>query len=406
MTSTRLPVPGTMTETFRIMLVDDTPENLSLLRDMLSNRGYEIVAFPSGSLALRAAEKNPPDLVLLDIGMPDMDGYEVCALFKQSPQLSDVPVIFLSALSETGDKVKGFNLGAVDYITKPFQFEEVFARVTTHLQLRSLHRRLEYQNRHLQEIVDAKVKELAEAHKESHKRLAEIAHMNRNFTSTVYSTAIAHDLRQPLAAILSNAEAAELFLDRDPPAIEEVKEILADIRRDDQRASDVILHMRNLLNKTQTEIVELDINEIVADVINFLAAEARVRGVGISHGRSSGTLNVLVDRIQIQQVVVNLVLNGMDAMAGTEENRRAIEIHTRRTAEGQVEVVVSDNGTGFKHIEHAFESFFTTKPKGMGMGLSITAALIHAHGGEIWAENNPGHGASVYFRLPSSQGRE
>src|SRR6185312_6744829 len=101
MTSTHFPVPGTMTETFRIMLVDDTPENLSLLRDMLSHRGYEIAAFPNGRLALRAAEKNPPDLVLLDIGMPDMNGYEVCTLFKRSPLLSDVPVIFLSALSET-----------------------------------------------------------------------------------------------------------------------------------------------------------------------------------------------------------------------------------------------------------------------------------------------------------------
>ncbi|MBI1892226.1 MAG: response regulator [Burkholderiales bacterium] len=387
----------------RVMLVDDTPENLTLLKNMLGDRGLDIFAFPSGSLALRAAEKSVPDLVLLDITMPEMDGYEVCARFKRHPQLAEVPIIFLSALTETSDKVKGFKLGAVDFITKPFQFEEVHARVSTHLQLRGLRKRLEYHNRHLQQLVDEKCRELAEAHKESRKRLAEIAHMNRNITSSVYSAAIAHDLRQPLAAILSNAEAAELFLEQDPPAVEEVKEILADIRRDDQRANQILQRMRNMLNKNQTEIEEIDINEIAEDVAKFLGAEAKMRNARIFSEPAPEAVKVLADRIQLQQVMINLVLNGMDAMADTPVEKRTIHIRVQAVEQAYAEVIVTDAGVGFEHIEHAFESFFTTKPHGLGMGLSITAALIHAHGGQIWAENNP-LGASVYFRLPLESG--
>lgn len=391
---------GALVNAQRIMLVDDTPDNLSLLKNMLGYLGFDIFAFPSGPLALRAAELNPPDLVLLDISMPEMDGYEVCRRFKHNPALADVPIIFLTAMSETADKVRGFKLGAVDFITKPFQFEEVHARVNAHLELRALRKRLEYQNRHLQDLVDEKVKELAEAHKEARRRLAEIAHMNRNITSSVFSTAIAHDLRQPLTAILSNAEAGELFLAQQPPALEEIKAILGDIRRDTLRASQIIQRMRSMLNKTQTEIEEIDINQILIDVASFLDGEARVREIAITSSLAPHPLKVLGDRIQLQQVMINLVLNGMDAMADTPPARRTIHVTAKEAPNHQAEVVVSDAGIGFAHLDHAFESFFTTKPQGMGMGLSITAALIHAHGGQIWAENKPEGGANVYFRLP------
>ncbi|CAN5486205.1 hypothetical protein BH11PSE11_BH11PSE11_29810 [soil metagenome] len=386
----------------RIMVVDDTPENLTLIRNMLNDRGYEIFALPSGPLALRAAERMLPDLVLLDITMPEMDGYEVCAHFKRDPRLKDIPIIFLSALNDTVDKVKAFRSGGVDFITKPFQFEEVHARVVTHLKIRSLQRRLEYQNAHLQELVDAKVKELSDAHQESRKRLAEIAHMNRSITSSVYSAAIAHDLRQPLAAILSNAEAAELFLEQDPPAIDQVKEILVDIRRDDQRASQIIQRMRNMLNKTNTEIEEVCLNDVVRDVVEFLSGEAKMRGVTVTVELAPAMVQVLADRIQLQQVLINLVLNSMDAMSSTPLDRRMISISTLMAEPSLAGVIVTDSGTGFdENIQHVFESFFTTKPEGMGMGLSITASLIHAHGGQIWAENAKDGGAIVHFRLPS-----
>jgi len=126
-----------MAEAASIMIVDDTPANLRLLQEILQEKGHRVVVFPRGALALKAAARKPPDLILLDIQMPDMDGYEVCRRFKADPGLRDVPVLFLSALSETMDKVRAFELGGVDYVTKPFQPEEIQARVNTHLRLRA-----------------------------------------------------------------------------------------------------------------------------------------------------------------------------------------------------------------------------------------------------------------------------
>src|SRR5580692_6499787 len=146
-----------------IMIVDDNPANLKLLEDMLLQQSHEVRSFPLGRLALAAAAKYPPDLILLDINMPEMNGYEVCERLKSSPALSHVPVIFLSALNEIEDKVKGFHSGAVDYISKPFQFEEVQARVETHLQLHNLQQILKLQNERLEEAVAERTQELAEA---------------------------------------------------------------------------------------------------------------------------------------------------------------------------------------------------------------------------------------------------
>src|ERR1700681_3193347 len=134
----------------QIMAVDDQPETLKLLEDMLRQRGYLVRSFPRGRLALAAASQRPPDLILLDINMPEMNGYEVCERLKSTEEVSGSPVIFLSALNETQDKVKAFRSGAVDYISKPFQFEEVHARVETHLKLHELQRALQLQNEHLE----------------------------------------------------------------------------------------------------------------------------------------------------------------------------------------------------------------------------------------------------------------
>ncbi|NLF97743.1 MAG: response regulator, partial [Candidatus Riflebacteria bacterium] len=143
-----------------IMIVDDTPENLQLLREMFDNAEYRVVAFPSGKLALAAACKNPPDIILLDINMPEMDGFEVCRQLKADEALKEIPIIFVSALSETQDKVRAFTAGGVDYVTKPFQFEEVRARVRTHLDLCRARRELKrqndilHENLRLRELVD------------------------------------------------------------------------------------------------------------------------------------------------------------------------------------------------------------------------------------------------------------
>ncbi len=133
-----------------IMVVDDTPANLKLLTDLLQGEGYRVLAFPSGRLALDAAARKAPDLILLDINMPEMNGFEVCAQLKADKNLKDIPVLFLSGLSNTADKVKAFSVGGVDYVTKPFQLEEVCARVQTHQRLRSIQRQLGEHNRNLE----------------------------------------------------------------------------------------------------------------------------------------------------------------------------------------------------------------------------------------------------------------
>ena len=152
-----------ITENATIMTVDDTPENLNLLRTMLQGLGHRVLAFPNGRMALNAATKNPPDLILLDINMPDMDGFEVCKRLKADERLQEIPVLFISALTEIENKVKAFKAGGVDYVTKPFQLEEVQARVEAHLRLRKMEIELERYNLHLEKLVMEKTREITDS---------------------------------------------------------------------------------------------------------------------------------------------------------------------------------------------------------------------------------------------------
>jgi two-component system, sensor histidine kinase and response regulator len=180
-----------------IMIVDDNPANLKLLEEILSRQGHEVRSFPRGRMALAAAAKNPPDLILLDINMPEMNGYEVCERLRSDAKLCSIPVIFLSALNETTDKVRAFQAGGVDYIAKPFQFEEVNARVETHLKLHNLQRALKVQNEHLEEAVAMRTRELAEANQ----RLTILDRSKNEFLGL-----ISHEFRTPLNGLLGVGE--------------------------------------------------------------------------------------------------------------------------------------------------------------------------------------------------------
>lgn len=146
-----------------ILVVDDNPENIKVLTSMLKLHGYKVRALPNGNAALRAIKNNPPDLILLDINMPDMNGYMVCESLKEDEELKEIPIIFISALNETWDKLKAFSVGGIDYVTKPFQFDEVQARIDTHMKLRYYEKELEKHNKNLEAMVEAKVKEITEA---------------------------------------------------------------------------------------------------------------------------------------------------------------------------------------------------------------------------------------------------
>jgi len=204
-----------------IMIVDDNPANLKLLEDMLRQQGHEVCSFPRGRLALARATRYPPDLILLDINMPEMNGYEVCERLKANQEIAGIPVIFLSALSETQDKVKAFQSGAVDYISKPFQFEEVHARVETHLKLHQLQRELKLQNERLEKAVAARTRELAEAN-------AKLTILDRS--KNEFLNLISHELRTPLNGILG---VSEILLDRMPSteSNDELKEVFEHSRQ-------------------------------------------------------------------------------------------------------------------------------------------------------------------------------
>ncbi len=241
-----------------------------------------------------------------------------------------------------------------------------------------------------------------EAQAELRRRLLEIAHLNRTADAAALSASIAHELNQPLAAILSNTEAAELCLKTDPPHLDQVKEILADIRRDDQRAAEMIRHMRGLLRKNEFEFQEIDLNDVVGVVREILAPQATDMGVVLSADQEQRALPVRADPIHLQQVVLNLALNGIDAMLNCMPRERRMVLQTAMIGESTVEVSVSDSGIGIPadKLDSIFEPFFTTKQHGTGLGLSIAREIIETCGGKIWAENRLGGGAVFRFTLP------
>ena len=216
---------------------------------------------------------------------------------------------------------------------------------------------------------------------------------------------IAHEINQPLGAILSNAAAAELILASGGDHREEVLQILADIRRDDQRASDVIRRLRALLAGNEVERKPFEFNEVVSDLEPVLFAEARRRRMTLVLRPASSPVPLVGDRIQLQQVLINLVVNAMDAASDVPEERRTIVMAAERTADG-VAVTVRDRGRGIEpaDLPRIFDSFFSTKSHGIGLGLSITRTLVEAHGGRVWAENGPGEGATFHVELPAAGG--
>jgi two-component system sensor kinase FixL len=234
---------------------------------------------------------------------------------------------------------------------------------------------------------------------------AELTHVGRLSSMAQLASGLAHELNQPLGAILRNAEAAELLLQASPPDLEEVRAILADICKDDHRAGEVIDHMRALLKRRGLERVELQVADLVDEVLVLVQPDAASRQVRLGVEVPRALPAVRGDRVQLQQVLLNLILNGMDAMADVPAEGRRLVVRARQADPGTVEVAIADRGHGVaaEKLERLFEPFFTTKPDGMGLGLPISATIIGAHGGRLWADSGP-TGATFCFTLPVSGG--
>ena len=230
----------------------------------------------------------------------------------------------------------------------------------------------------------------------------QLAHTSRVSMMGQLATALAHELHQPLGAILRNAEAAELFLEHDPPDHDELRAILADIRADDRRAREVIDRLRALLKRRNIESLVLSVGDLLSNIDMLTRADAAARSIAVEIDSGSELPRIMGDAVHLQQVLLNLVLNAMDAIEGARSSKSLVCVRAEYRGGEEVEVQVSDTGPGLASTDwgRLFEPFFTTKASGMGIGLSISRTIIEAHGGRIWAENNKTEGATFRFTLP------
>ena len=234
----------------------------------------------------------------------------------------------------------------------------------------------------------------------------DIAHVGRVSVMGQLASALAHEINQPLGAILRNAEAAALFMQDPSPDLAEITAILEDIRKDDQRAGAVIDRMRALLRRQEVEMKPLDVPQMLDDVATLLRPDAAARHIAFEIDVPPDLPRARGDRVQLQQVLLNLILNGMDAIGAKGGDRRRVAVTARRQAPDTLEFSVADTGTGVAagQIDHVFDPFFTTKTTGIGMGLSISRSIVEAHRGRLWVENNAEGGATFRFRLPVEVG--
>jgi len=253
---------------------------------------------------------------------------------------------------------------------------------------------------------DITERKLAEINAQKHRE--ELTYISRVTTLGELSASMAHELNQPLAAILNNANAAMKFISGDRKDLDEVNEILNDIIKDDRRASGIIKKLRTLMSKKEMELSPLNLNEIIWGVAKLTDRETSVRDVPLILELDDDLPHVKGDAIHLEQIILNLILNGTEAMVTIDRQFRKLRICTTEHDRDFIKVSVEDKGTGIDeaHINSIFETFYTTKPGGMGMGLSICRSIIEAHGGRLWAENNPDQGATVYFTVPVFMGDE
>jgi signal transduction histidine kinase len=239
-----------------------------------------------------------------------------------------------------------------------------------------------------------------------HKAQSDLAHVSRVMTLGELAASVAHEVSQPLVAIVTNGAASLRWLTHTPPEIDEARSGLQRMIGDAKRASDVIRRIRSLSRNVGPERVRLDVNNVIDEAVKLVQPEVASHRLSLRLDLAAGLPAVRGDRVQLQQVIINLVINGIQAMAADDDGARELLVRSDRTADHQALVAVQDAGIGIDldHSGRLFDAFFTTKPNGMGLGLSICRSIIEAHGGRLWASRNAGPGATFQFTLPPDAG--
>ncbi|MEP6489076.1 ATP-binding protein [Microcoleus vaginatus GB2-A3] len=417
-----------------ILVVDDTAENLRLLSTMLTQRGYTPRCVINGKMALRACNSNPPDLILLDIMMPEMNGYEVCQHLKLEPKTREIPVIFISAKDEIFDKVNAFAVGAVDYISKPFQFEEVLARIESHLSLRNLQKQLKEQNMLLQEEITSRLAVEKTLQEKNHilqqeistrravekalqeqnlvlqqeisnrqraesallKSNQELARSNAELEQFAYVAS--HDLQAPLATIASYAQLLEKrYKDQlDTQGSKFIGNIVQGCTRMQTLIDDLLEYSRVGRSRKPFELT--DCNHAVEQALANLQGAIRETKAVVTYGELPA---VMGDISQLIQLFQNLVSN---AIKYRHDAPPVVHITACRQEENWL-ISVSDNGIGIapqhqKRIFQIFQRLHTQREySGTGIGLAICQKIVELHGGCIWVESEPEQGCTFHFTL-------
>ena len=440
-----------------ILVVDDTPNNLRLLSEMLTEQGYKVRQAINGQLALSTIQRNPPDLILLDINMPGMNGYEVCEKIKSDYQTREIPIIFISALDDVLDKVKAFKIGGCDYITKPFQVEEVIARVENQLRSRRLSLQLQDKIEMLKEserLQWEKACQLEEALHELKYTQSQLIQSEKMSSVGRIAAGVSHEINNPISFISGNLTCAEQYFQslillvetyqkiypQTQPEIQNiVEEIELDFLLDDwqkligsmevgvDRICKIVRSLQIFARQNEAKLKPIDIHESIDNTLILLHHRLKPTG-------EAGGIEVIKDYYplpkvtcygsQVNQVFMNILNNSIDALAH-QPPPRMIKISTQMSQEAilkrkeeenrllsdSVVIQIADNGCGIKEeiLHKIFDPFFTTKPVGTGTGLGLSVSyqiIVDRHGGQVKCNSTLGKGTELAIELPIFQGNK
>ncbi len=401
-----------------ILIVDDEAENIEYLKGLLDQFGFNLVAASRGEDALRILEDSFPDIILLDVLMPKMDGFEVCRRIKENIKTRDIPVLFMTALTDPVNKVTGLEIGGADYITKPFQKEEVLTRLKTHFVMRQLQLQLQQTRQALDDEVSFRTLELTKSNEQLKKELIEQKRMEKILKQaqkmeavSTLSRGIAHDFNNILSIIIGYCDLA---------AMENISKTtslgisLEKIHTAAFRAKDLVQHLLTFCRETDQDKTLIRISPVLNSVISFLKPDFH-SSIELKMDLKEETGTILADTAKIQQLFLNLCQNAVQAMSATGgkltvslnpvflDSEQASN-YPNMASGHYARILVQDTGPGMdpEILERVFDPYFTTKEpgEGTGLGLAVAFGIAVSHGGTILVESRPGEGSSFEVLLP------